>query len=301
MRSLRSLGCWVGAALLLIAAGTGETRGEGPASREAIRSPLFADENLLAWCIVPYDQRERSPAERIALLRELGLRQYVWDWRERHLSTLNQEIEAAREGGVKLRGVWLWIDERNDRIGALGPANTKVVQTVAAAGLSLEWWVGFHANVFSQATDGERIAKGAAWATYLRDLAAPSQGTIVLYNHGDWFGEPENQIRIIAAAGKERLGMVYNFHHAHAQIDRFGDLLPKMLPHLRAVVINGMRPEGPKILPVGSGSHERRMLRVLADSGYRGPIGILGHVEDADVGEVLRRNRDGLHAIAAGR
>jgi hypothetical protein len=95
--------------------------------------------------------------------------------------------------------------------------------------------------------------------------------------------------------------MVYNFHHAHAQIDRFGDLLPKMLPHLRAVVINGMRPEGPKILPVGSGSHERRMLRVLADSGYQGPIGILGHVEDADVGEVLRRNRDGLHAIAAGR
>jgi hypothetical protein len=43
------------------------------------------------------------------------------------------------------------------------------------------------------------------------------------------------------------------------------------------------------------------MLRVLADSGYQGPIGILGHVEDADVGEVLRRNRDGLHAIAAGR
>jgi hypothetical protein len=62
-----------------------------------------------------------------------------------------------------------------------------------------------------------------------------------------------------------------------------------------------MRPEGPKILPVGSGSHERRMLRLLAESGYQGPIGILGHVEDADVGEVLRRNRDGLHAIVAGR
>ena len=70
MRLLRLLGCLLGSALLLIAAGTGETRGEGPASREAIHSPLFADENLLAWCIVPYDQRERSPAERIALLRE---------------------------------------------------------------------------------------------------------------------------------------------------------------------------------------------------------------------------------------
>lgn len=264
-------------------------------------SALFADENLFAWCIVPYDQRERSPTERIALLRELGLRQYVWDWRERHLATLPDELRAAREGGVTLRGVWLWIDARQDRIGNLGSANARIVATLTAAGRPVEWWVGFHANVFEQPTDAERIATGAAWATYLRTVTAPVGGTVLLYNHGDWFGEPENQLKIIAAAGSERLGMVYNFHHAHGQIDRFGELLPKMLPHLRAVVLNGMRPEGPKILPVGAGSHERRMIQQLVDSGYRGPLGLLGHVEDADVAEVLRRNRDGLREIAAGR
>ncbi len=262
---------------------------------------LFADANLFAWCIVPYDQRERSPAKRMAMLRELGLRQYVWDWRDRHLATLPDEIRAAREGGVTLRGVWLWIDARQDRIGHLGSANARVVATMRASGQPVEWWVGFHANVFEQPSDAERIATGAAWANYLRTATSSVGGTVLLYNHGDWFGEPENQLRIIATAGPERLGMVYNFHHAHGQIDRFADLLPKMLPHLRAVVLNGMRPEGPKILPLGAGSHERRMIQQLIDSGYRGPLGLLGHVEDADVAEVLRRNHDGLREIAAGR
>jgi hypothetical protein len=59
-----------------------------------------------------------------------------------------------------------------------------------------------------------------------------------------------------------------------------------------------MRPEGPKILPVGSGTHERDMLRQLVDSGYTGPIGILGHVEDADAEAVLRSNLEGLRSLA---
>ena len=59
-----------------------------------------------------------------------------------------------------------------------------------------------------------------------------------------------------------------------------------------------MRPEGPKILPIGSGTRERDMIRLLQASGYDGPIGVLGHVEDADVEEVLRANLAGLRSLA---
>jgi hypothetical protein len=62
-----------------------------------------------------------------------------------------------------------------------------------------------------------------------------------------------------------------------------------------------MRPEGPKILPIGQGTHEREMIRLLRESGYAGPIGILGHVEDADVEEVLRRNLEGLQLLTGSR
>jgi hypothetical protein len=64
-------------------------------------------------------------------------------------------------------------------------------------------------------------------------------------------------------------------------------------PYLWVVNLNGMRPEGPKILPFGSGTEERRMLQVVLDSGFTGPFGVLGHV-DADVEEILRGNLRGL-------
>jgi hypothetical protein len=54
-----------------------------------------------------------------------------------------------------------------------------------------------------------------------------------------------------------------------------------------------MRPERPKILPFGPGTHERQMLQRVLDSGFTGPVGVLGHI-DADVEEILRGYLRGL-------
>jgi sugar phosphate isomerase/epimerase len=259
---------------------------------------LTAPENLVAWCIVPYDNQARPPAQRIAMLQRLGLRQYVWDWRAEHVAQLPQELAAADAGGVRVRGVWLWIDGRHDRPGQLADANRFIIDTLKRDGRAMEYWVGFHENFFAGIEDAERVRKGAAMVAWLRDQAGPG-GTILLYNHLDWFGEPDNQLRIIAAAGPERLGMVYNFHHAHAQLGRFADFLPRMLPYLRCVTLDGVNPDGPKILPIGAGTRERDLLAALARAGYRGPLAVLGHVEQADVEEILRANLDGLRTLAA--
>jgi hypothetical protein len=260
---------------------------------------LFAQDNLLAWCIVPYDSKHRGPAERIAMLQRLGFTQYVWDWRPQHLAILPEELRLAQAAGVRMRGIWLWIDDTQDRVGALGASNEAIFAAVAEARVPMEFWVGFHDNIFEGLDDEARVNKGAAIVAHLRDRAARTGGTVALYNHGGWFGEPENQLRIIAAVGDDSVGMVYNFHHGHTQLDRFAAFLPVILPHLRAVNINGMRPEGPKILPVGSGSRERELLRQLEAAGYRGPIGILCHVDDADAEEILRANLEGLRRITA--
>jgi hypothetical protein len=60
-----------------------------------------------------------------------------------------------------------------------------------------------------------------------------------------------------------------------------------MLPYLKAVNLNGMRRDGLKILPLNEGNEEQAMIRTLLEKGYTGPLGILGHVEEADVKEVL--------------
>src|ERR1700677_2270353 len=111
---------------------------------------------------------------------------------------------------------------------------------------------------------------------------------------------PENQIAIIEglrARGADILGMVYNFHHGHDHLDRFPALLAKTMPYLMALNLNGMDPGGDrygrKILPLGQGSRDLELLRVIAASGYRGPIGILGHTMD-DAEERLKDNLDGL-------
>jgi sugar phosphate isomerase/epimerase len=118
-----------------------------------------------------------------------------------------------------------------------------------------------------------------------------------LYNHGGWFGEPANQIAIIERVGARNLGIVYNFHHGHAHIERFGELLERMLPHLTAVNLNGMRKEGPMILPIGEGDREQEMIRVLARSGYRGPVGILNHRTEIDAEAGLKQNLEGLRKV----
>ena len=54
--------------------------------------PLAADtallkrDNLMAWCIVPFDAKKRGPEERAAMLKELGLSRLAYDWRDEHVA-----------------------------------------------------------------------------------------------------------------------------------------------------------------------------------------------------------------------
>jgi sugar phosphate isomerase/epimerase len=145
----------------------------------------------------------------------------------------------------------------------------------------------------------EKISRGVDAIEEVLEWAGAHGCTISLYNHGDWFGEPENQIRIIRAIGSDKVRMVYNFHHGHHQIERFEPMFREMLPYLSAVNINGMKVEGPKIITVGEGDRELQMLRIIKESGYRGPIGIIGHTEGEDIRVVLQRNLEGLERLKA--
>src|SRR5690348_8317118 len=55
---------------------------------------LFARDNLIAWCIVPFDSKKRGPEERAAMLERLGFRHFAYDWRAEHIPTFDAEIEA---------------------------------------------------------------------------------------------------------------------------------------------------------------------------------------------------------------
>jgi hypothetical protein len=58
-----------------------------------------------------------------------------------------------------------------------------------------------------------------------------------------------------------------------------------------------MKIEGPKIITLGEGDRELEMLWAIQNSGYNGPIGILGHTEGEDIQVVLERNLKGLESL----
>ena len=98
------------------------------------------------------------------------------------------------------------------------------------------------------------------------------------------------------------VGIVYNLHHGHDHVDRLPAALALMKPHLLCLNLNGMTRDGDKIgkkiIPLGSGELDLGLLKIIRDSGYRGPIGILGHTQN-DVEEQLRDNLDGLDWLVA--
>ena len=263
----------------------------GPARPQVQGRPLAMDD-LVAWCIVPFDSRKRSPEERIAMLERLGFKRYAYDWRAEHLPDTARELRLASERGIRVEAVWVWIEK--DRPGRLSEDNERLLAALKEAGLATQLWVGFAPGFFEGLSDQEKVARGAEMVRHLSDRAAETKSRVALYNHGDWFGEPENQVRIIQALPGRDIGIVYNFHHGHEHIARFDALVKAIRPYLWVVNLNGMRPEGPKILPFGTGTHERPMLQTVLDSGFKGPFGVLGHVDDADVEEILRGNLRGL-------
>jgi hypothetical protein len=258
---------------------------------------IYSKGNLFAWCIVPYDVMQRSPAERIAMLKQLGFKSYAYDWRAEHLATSVEEWKLAKKNNIKINAVWIWIDATTDSPQKLSAANLQLLSYLKETKLKTQLWVGFHANFLEGLDEEGKIRKSKKMLDYLHTKAAEVGCTIALYNHGDWLGEPANQVKVIKASGFKDVGIIYNFHHAHEQLDRYTDIIDVALPYLWAVNLNGMRKEGPKILPIGSGDRENDMMAYLTKVGFKGQIGVLGHIEDEDVAIVLQRNLSGLQAV----
>lgn len=258
---------------------------------------LFARTNLVAWCIVPFDAKKRGPQERAAMLEQLGFKKFAYDYRPEHVLTWDVEIEALKKHGVQLTAWWFPTTLNAEALDILALLERHQVRAQL-------WVMGGGGPVKNEEEQKARVAAEAQRLQPIAGAAAKIGCTVALYNHGSWFGEPENQIAIIEhlrGAGVNNVGIVYNLHHGHAHLARFPALLQKMKPHLVALNLNGMvangERNGKKILPLGQGDLDLSLLRTIRDSGWRGPLGILNHT-DEDAEARLRDNLAGLDWLA---
>jgi sugar phosphate isomerase/epimerase len=165
--------------------------------------------------------------------------------------------------------------------------------------LRVQWWV----TLEQLKQGGDRTIEKAVTLVRTLNAEARKRGLrLALYGHGrdSWFTQPENQLEIIGRlppSDADTVGIAYNFHHAHSQLERFAAVFPKMRPRLVAVNLNGMKAEGPMILPIGEGDREREMIAIIHKSGFRGPVGVLHHQRTMDAAKGLARNIAGLRQI----
>ena len=265
-----------------------------PQSDRAMPLPTaFETENLVAWCIVPFDAAKRTPEQRSQMLKRLGMRRVAYDWRSEHVAEFEREIQAYRANGLQMFAFWDWHE-------ALRPL-------IERYGMQPQIWSWYRQARQPNVDDPIEYAiqQLSERIELTRDLGLK----LGLYNHGGWSGEPKTLAAICQRLrenhGVDHVGIVYNLHHAHERMATFADDLALMKPYLLCLNVNGMlSPEDAdvtqqqnKIRAVGSGPDDAQWMGEILASGYRGPIGILDHRNDLDAEVSLRRNIDGLRDL----
>ncbi len=256
---------------------------------------VFSKDNLVAWCIVPFDAKQRGPEERAKMLRDLGITKLAYDWREQHIPTFDDELKALSRYGIGLEAFWMMSGqgaEHHPHIRSVFDflERNKVKTQIW---LMMTEWPGF-----DKLSQKEKVAGMGSEIRYIAEKAGKLGCKVALYNHGGWFGEPENQLEIIRYLDLGNLGIVYNFHHARQHYDRFPEFFPKIQPHLFCLNIAGLK-EGvtDRFFRTGQGNLEKEMIRLVWKSGYNGPVGIIHHDEQEDAEKGLRDEMSGLQKI----
>ena len=71
----------------------------------------FAKDQLVAWCIVPFDAAKRGPSARAEMLKRLGLKRVAYDWRAQHVKEFEEEILQYKKHSLEFFAFWGVHDE----------------------------------------------------------------------------------------------------------------------------------------------------------------------------------------------
>lgn len=253
-------------------------------SKEA--SDNFNRDRLVAWCIVPFDAKQRGPAARAEMVQGLGMTRVAYDWRDVHVSTFEEEIVQYKKHNIEFFAFWGWHE-------AFEPLIEKHA-------IHPQIWIMFGAP--SEGTEEEKVKAAAEGLLPLVEKTRQHKLKLALYNHGGWSGEPENMVAVCEYLRThhraDHVGIVYNLHHGHEHIADFAAQLALLQPYLLCLNLNGMNDNAnPKILPIGDGQHDVDLIGLIRRSGYKGPVGIIDHREQLDAEESLQQNLTGLKTV----
>lgn len=258
---------------------------------------LIKIDEVSPWCILGFDSTDRTPEQRISMIKDLGLSKYGFNKGKGDLSTMLEEFKLASENNIEIPSLFLWLNAKRDSVGKLSEANQELLSNLVKVKQKPTIWVSFSDNFFTDKDHEESIKLSMDMIKFIKLKADKLACGLAIYNHHGWFGNPNNQVEILERLNDDSITMVYNFHHAQDYVDDFQEIAKKMKPYLSFVNLNGVKKEGPQIITISEGDHEFEMIKTLKEVGFNGPWGILGHIKTEDVEKVLKRNIEGLELL----
>jgi len=254
---------------------------------------LWAHDNLHVWEVANRDLNKRGPDERAQMLKRLGIRHYAYLSRqdpygkEPDINTsqlvIDAEIEAMQRNGLDIRAWYFWLntdDPKSD------PNVSKTFEAFKRYHIHPQVWVPqSHAqaemaySVFPKTPEEQkqRVIREAERIRLFVKLAEPYGLKVDLYNHGGWFGKEENELDILdrlKELGVTNVGLVFNFAHASYMYTDLQQVFAQMWRRIKPYVVAVNMDVNPRYL---------EMLRIVEDSGWKGPVGILARGGDTDV------------------
>ena len=239
--------------------------------------PASAEKTSGEWPFFPFDNgvgRGVWPAAKQAeTVKALGYDGIHYNYTNPQDFAL--KIAACKAANVPIMAMYIYtfLDKPG---AAYDPGIKEVIKMLKGSGTVI-WMTLRDGKAGRQDTEAAKIVREIA------GLAAESGLNVSIYPHaGMYVSTAEDAVRVVKIDKLPNVGVTVNLCHElfAGNSERLDEVVKTAAPYLNLVSINGASPipgKGPRAwdtLPLGSGTFDTgAFLRLVRDSGYRGPIG----------------------------
>ena len=269
----------------------------------AVHAGGAAAPELYAYCVgygVPGVTPQPLP-EQAALLRELGYEGIGWElWPAAEVDARLAELDAAK---LSLHMVWTQVNVQPDHPQPYRPDLPEALRRLKGRPVTVCLLLpGLPPG------DPRGMEPALRILRELGDVAGEADLRLSIYHHvTDWTERPDFAAQVADLAAHPRVGLSFNLcHWLKTEGGRaYEPFLRAQADRLFAVTINGATMGATEwtnglVRPLDEGDFDnRRLLALLDEIGYRGPIGLMCYGVPGDPRDLLERSRrvwQGWHA-----
>lgn len=255
-----------------------------------LQNPVFAFNNALNKKEIPFTGYKNQAA----MLEKLGYNGIE----HKETSGIFDALKAFKKQGLTIYTDYLKIDIDSDE--PYLPEWKKVIPKLKNTGIIL--WVHIHSEKYKP-SDEAADEQVVSILQELADLAKPYGVRLAIYHHAAFLAEKaEDSYRLAVKTNRENVGSVFNLCH-FLKTDSEENIVKAIettLPKLFAVSVSGANSGDTQkmnwdqlIQPLGEGTFDvYRVVEMLADRGFQGPIGVQCYNLKGEPEEYLKKSME---------